>query len=79
MNVNIGAGTITCNYDGKDKHTTTIKDGSFIGSDTMFIAPVNIGQNVITGAGSVITSDIPDNSKAIGAPARIINNKGKQI
>ena len=79
MNVNIGAGTITCNYDGKDKHTTTIKDGSFIGSDTMFIAPVNIGQNVVTGAGSVITSDIPDNSKAIGVPARIINNKGKQI
>jgi len=45
----------------------------------MFIAPVNIGQNVVTGAGSVITSDIPDNSKAIGVPARIINNKGNQI
>ena len=79
MNVNIGAGTITCNYDGKNKHTTIIKDGSFIGSDTMLIAPVNIGQNVITGAGSVINSDIPDNSKAIGAPARIINIKGEQI
>tara|TARA_B100001142_G_scaffold166721_1_gene166668 strand:+ start:2797 stop:4158 length:1362 start_codon:yes stop_codon:yes gene_type:complete len=79
MNVNIGAGTITCNYDGKEKHTTTIQDGSFIGSDTMLIAPVNIGQNVITGAGSVVNRDVPNNSKVIGAPAKIINNRGKKL
>ena len=79
MNVNIGAGTITCNYDGKDKHLTTIKDGSFIGSDTMFIAPVNIGENVVTGAGTVVTRDIPDNAKAFGVPAKIISSKGKKL
>lgn len=79
MNVNIGAGTITCNYDGKEKHITTIQDGSFIGSGTMLIAPVNIGQNVITGAGSVVNRDVPNNSKVIGAPAKIINNRGKKL
>ena len=71
-NVNIGAGTITCNYDGTDKHRTIIKDEAFIGSDTKLIAPVIIGEKSITGAGSIITKDIPDFSKAIGAPARIL-------
>jgi len=58
--VNIGAGSITCNYDGRKKHKTLIKKGAFIGSDTMLVAPVTIGENAYTGAGSVITQDIPD-------------------
>lgn len=56
--VNIGAGSITCNYDGTRKHATTIGDGSFIGSDTMMVAPVNIGAHVVIGAGSTITEDV---------------------
>ena len=59
--MNIGAGTITCNYDGAHKHQTTIKNGAFIGSNTAFIAPVTIGENATIGAGSVITSDAPKN------------------
>ncbi|RJQ31910.1 MAG: bifunctional N-acetylglucosamine-1-phosphate uridyltransferase/glucosamine-1-phosphate acetyltransferase [Actinobacteria bacterium] len=58
-NVNIGAGSITCNYDGKKKHKTIIEDGAFLGSDTMLIAPVKIGKGAITGAASAITSDVP--------------------
>ncbi len=69
--VNIGAGTITANYDGAAKHRTTIGDGAFIGSDTMLIAPVNIGCGARTSAGSVVTRDVPDGMIAIGAPARI--------
>jgi bifunctional UDP-N-acetylglucosamine pyrophosphorylase/glucosamine-1-phosphate N-acetyltransferase len=57
--VNIGAGTITCNYDGKYKHPTTIGDGAFIGSDTMLVAPVNVGAGATVGAGSTITEDVP--------------------
>ncbi|SIO00256.1 bifunctional UDP-N-acetylglucosamine diphosphorylase/glucosamine-1-phosphate N-acetyltransferase GlmU [Halodesulfovibrio marinisediminis] len=63
--VNIGAGTITCNYDGVNKHKTTIEDGAFIGSNTSLVAPVCVGQNALIGAGSVITKDIPENSIAI--------------
>ena len=70
--VNIGAGTITCNYDGNKKHRTIIKDEAFIGSDTKLVAPVTIGKKAITGTGSIITKDIPDFSKGIGAPARIL-------
>jgi len=58
--VNIGAGTITCNYDGVNKFTTTIKDGAFIGSDSQLIAPVTVGKNATIGAGSTITKDTPD-------------------
>jgi bifunctional UDP-N-acetylglucosamine pyrophosphorylase/glucosamine-1-phosphate N-acetyltransferase len=58
--VNIGAGTITCNYDGVNKFTTTIKDGAFIGSDSQLVAPVTIGKNATIGAGSTITKDTPD-------------------
>ena len=60
-NVNIGAGTITCNYDGVNKYTTTIKDGAFIGSDSQLVAPVIIGENATIGAGSTITKDTPNN------------------
>ncbi|WP_462324434.1 bifunctional UDP-N-acetylglucosamine diphosphorylase/glucosamine-1-phosphate N-acetyltransferase GlmU [Desulfoplanes sp.] len=63
--VNIGAGTITCNYDGQDKHTTHIGDGSFIGSNTAVVAPVSIGSNVLVGAGTVVTKDVPDGSLCI--------------
>ena len=71
-NVNIGAGTITCNYDGKQKHRTTIRDNAFIGSDTKLVAPVTIGKQSITGAGSIVTKDIPDFAKGVGSPARIL-------
>ncbi|MEC8891473.1 MAG: bifunctional UDP-N-acetylglucosamine diphosphorylase/glucosamine-1-phosphate N-acetyltransferase GlmU [Chloroflexota bacterium] len=71
-NVNIGAGTITCNYDGKDKHRTVIEDEAFIGCDTMLVAPVNIGRGALTGTGSVVTKDVPADCKAIGSPARIL-------
>ena len=60
QSVNIGAGTITCNYDGMNKFTTTIKDGAFIGSDSQLVAPVTVGENATIGAGSTITKDTPD-------------------
>ncbi len=63
--VNIGAGSITCNYDGKNKHATVIGDRTFIGSDTMMVAPVHIGSDAITGAGGTITKDVPDGALAI--------------
>jgi bifunctional UDP-N-acetylglucosamine pyrophosphorylase / glucosamine-1-phosphate N-acetyltransferase len=62
---NIGAGTITCNYDGKHKHETVIGKGAFIGSNTALVAPVTIGDNALVGAGSVITKDVPDNALAV--------------
>ncbi len=63
--VNVGAGSITCNYDGIEKHKTIIEDGAFIGSDTMLVAPVRIGKNAVTGAGSSITNDVPPDSLAV--------------
>ena len=63
--VNIGAGTITCNYDGVKKNKTLIKKGSFIGSNSSLVAPVIVGKNSIIGAGSVITKDVPDNTLAL--------------
>jgi bifunctional UDP-N-acetylglucosamine pyrophosphorylase/glucosamine-1-phosphate N-acetyltransferase len=69
--VNIGAGTITANYDGRRKHRTTIGEGAFIGSDTILRAPVTVGEGAITGAGSVVTRDVPPGKLAVGVPARI--------
>jgi bifunctional UDP-N-acetylglucosamine pyrophosphorylase/glucosamine-1-phosphate N-acetyltransferase len=63
--VNIGAGTITCNYDGKNKHRTVIEDGVFIGSDTQLVAPVRIGKGAYIGAGSTITKDVPPGALAV--------------
>jgi bifunctional UDP-N-acetylglucosamine pyrophosphorylase/glucosamine-1-phosphate N-acetyltransferase len=63
--VNIGAGTITCNYDGFQKHPTVIEDGAFIGTDSQLIAPVRIGKNAYVAAGSSITDDVPPESLAI--------------
>ena len=71
-NVNIGAGTVTVNYDGQKKHRTTVGDGAFIGCDTMLIAPVTVGEGADTGAGAVVRDDIPPDSRAVGVPARII-------
>ncbi len=77
--VNIGAGSITCNYDGTNKHATTIGDHTFIGSDTMMVAPVNIGANAVTGAGGTITKDVPDGALAIErTEQRIIEGYSKR-
>jgi bifunctional UDP-N-acetylglucosamine pyrophosphorylase / glucosamine-1-phosphate N-acetyltransferase len=64
--VNVGAGTITCNYDGVNKHKTTIEDGAFIGSDSILVAPVRIGKGAYVAAGSTITDDVPEDSLALG-------------
>jgi bifunctional UDP-N-acetylglucosamine pyrophosphorylase/glucosamine-1-phosphate N-acetyltransferase len=66
---NVGAGTITCNYDGKDKHATTIGDEAFIGSDTILVAPVRVGSRAYTGAGSVVTRDVRSGELVYGVPA----------
>jgi bifunctional UDP-N-acetylglucosamine pyrophosphorylase/glucosamine-1-phosphate N-acetyltransferase len=68
--VNVGAGAITCNYDGSDKHRTIIGDGAFIGSDTMLVAPVEIGAGAATGAGSAITKDVPAGALGIERTAQ---------
>jgi bifunctional UDP-N-acetylglucosamine pyrophosphorylase/glucosamine-1-phosphate N-acetyltransferase len=74
-NVNVGAGTITCNYDGVRKHKTTIEDGVFVGSDSQLIAPVTVGRNAYVAAGSSITEDVPPESLAV-ARARQTNKPG---
>ncbi len=68
---NIGAGTITCNYDGKNKYETIIGDDVKIGSDTMLVAPVKVGNGAVTGAGSVVTRDVPPDSLVAGVPAEV--------
>lgn len=77
-NVNIGAGTITANYDGKNKNHTEIADDVFIGSDTMLVAPLKIGKGARTGAGSVVTKDVEENTVVVGMPARTIRKNKKQ-
>ncbi|MDQ4065742.1 MAG: bifunctional UDP-N-acetylglucosamine diphosphorylase/glucosamine-1-phosphate N-acetyltransferase GlmU, partial [Actinomycetota bacterium] len=77
--VNVGAGTITCNWDGTEKHTTVIEDDAYIGSDTMLVAPVRIGERAATGAGSVVRDDVPEDGLAVGAPARVIEGKGDKM
>jgi len=75
QNVNVGAGTITCNYDGKNKYPTLIEDGAFIGSNTNLVAPVTIGEKAVTGAGSTITKDVPPFSLGVErAPQKVIDN-----
>src|SRR5205085_7201161 len=68
-NTNIGAGTVTCNYDGKQKHQTIIEDDVKIGSDTMLVAPVRVGARSVTGAGAVVTKDVPPDTLVAGVPA----------
>ena len=75
-NVNIGCGTITCNYDGYNKYKTIIDDNVFIGSDTQIVAPVKIGKNVLVAAGSTVTKDVDDNALAISrTPQKNLENK----
>ena len=64
--MNIGAGTITCNYDGAAKHRTLIEDGVFIGSDSTLVAPIKIGKGAYVGAGSTLTDNVPEDSLALG-------------
>lgn len=70
-NTNIGAGTVTCNYDGKNKNPTVIEDNVRIGSDTMLVAPVKVGSGAVTAAGSVVTEDVPPNTLVAGVPAKV--------
>ena len=74
--VNIGAGTVTANFDGKKKNITVIKDKAFIGCDTVLVAPVEVGKRARTGAGCVVTKNknVPDGATVVGAPARILKN-----
>jgi bifunctional UDP-N-acetylglucosamine pyrophosphorylase/glucosamine-1-phosphate N-acetyltransferase len=77
--VNIGAGTITCNYDGVKKNPTIIKDNAFIGSNTNLIAPVTVGEGARTGAGAVVKKDVPDYTVAVGLPARNIRKLNRPV
>lgn len=76
--VNIGAGTITMNYDGVNKHRTTIGNDAFIGSDTLLRAPITIGEGAVTGAGAVVTRDVAPGMLAVGVPARSIKKAEKR-
>ena len=76
--VNIGAGTVTCNFDGQEKHRTFVGDGAFIGSDTMLRAPVTVGARAATGAGSVVTHDVPAGVTVAGVPARELKRGDRQ-
>jgi bifunctional UDP-N-acetylglucosamine pyrophosphorylase/glucosamine-1-phosphate N-acetyltransferase len=69
--INVGAGTITCNYDGKKKHATVIEDGVFIGSNTSLVAPIKVSRNSVIGAGSTITKEVPPDTLAVA--------RGKQV
>ncbi len=75
---NIGAGAITCNFDGESKQRTVIGEDAFIGSDTMLIAPIRIGDRARTGAGAVVTKDVPDGGNAVGHPARLTPSRRTQ-
>jgi bifunctional UDP-N-acetylglucosamine pyrophosphorylase / glucosamine-1-phosphate N-acetyltransferase len=77
-NTNIGAGVVTCNFDGVKKHKTEIGANAFIGSDTMLRAPVKIGEGAYTGAGSVVTHDVAANTIVAGVPAKIIQKSKKK-
>ena len=72
-NVNLGAGTVTCNYDGENKHRTIVEDEAFVGCDTMLVAPVTVGAGATTGAGAVVTKDVPPAGLVVGVPARMKN------
>jgi len=77
-NTNIGAGTITCNYDGEKKNATEIGEDAFIGSDTMLVAPLKLGDRSRTGAGAVVTKDVPADTLVVGMPARAIRKLGSK-
>jgi bifunctional UDP-N-acetylglucosamine pyrophosphorylase/glucosamine-1-phosphate N-acetyltransferase len=77
--VNVGAGTVTCNWDGRAKHKTIIEDDAYVSSDTMLVAPVRVGRRAATGAGAVVREDVPADALAVGVPARIIEGKGDRM
>lgn len=77
--VNVGAGTITCNWDGEEKHETIVDDDAYIGSDTMLVAPVHVGERAATGAGSVVRGEVPPDALAVGVPARVLEGKGNKM
>jgi bifunctional UDP-N-acetylglucosamine pyrophosphorylase / glucosamine-1-phosphate N-acetyltransferase len=77
--VNVGAGTVTCNWDGQTKHETVIDDDAYIGSDSMLVAPVRVGKRAATGAGTVVNKDVPDDALAVGVPARILEGRGDRM
>ena len=77
--VNIGAGTITCNWDGREKHETVIEDDAYVGSDTMFVAPARLGKRAATGAGAVVRGEVPPDALAVGMPARVIEGRGNKM
>ena len=72
---NIGAGAVTCNYDGTDKHRTVIEDGAFVGTNASLVAPVRIGENAFVAAGSTITDDVPPNTKAFGRARQVVKER----
>ena len=74
---NLGAGMVTCNFDGVNKHPTVIEESAFIGSDTMLVAPVKVGAKAYTGAGAVVTKDVPPSRLAVGVPAKIKERSSK--
>ena len=74
---NLGAGTITCNFDGKDKHRTEVGERAFVGCDTMLVAPVSVGTGAATGAGAVVTRDVPAGRLAVGVPAKLVESRSK--
>jgi bifunctional UDP-N-acetylglucosamine pyrophosphorylase/glucosamine-1-phosphate N-acetyltransferase len=76
-NVNIGAGTVVANYDGRSKHNTYIQKDAFIGSDTVLVAPVTVGKGASTGAGCVVTKNVKPNTVVAGVPARLLRKKAK--
>ena len=75
---NIGAGAITCNFDGQEKHRTEIGASAFIGSSTMLVAPVVVGDDAMTGAGSVVLDDVPAKGKVVGVPAQILKKSERK-
>ena len=76
---NIGAGTITGNHDGGKKHATEIGEDVFIGSDTMLVAPVKLGDGARTGAGAVVTKNVPEDTLVVGMPARAIRKLERKL
>ena len=76
--VNVGAGTITCNYDGQNKHQTVIEDGAFIGSDVQLVAPVRVGHGAYVAAGSCIVQDVPPQSLALARSRQVIKHNWAQ-
>jgi bifunctional UDP-N-acetylglucosamine pyrophosphorylase / glucosamine-1-phosphate N-acetyltransferase len=76
-NVNVGAGSVTANFDGRQKHRTVVRDGASLGVDTMMVAPVTIGEGATTGAGSVVTRDVQPGTTVVGIPARPIGAQGR--